>query len=135
LYYFIITTLGEPKKQKQFYSGKKKRHTLKSQLGVNKVTREIICTAHGKGKEHDFCIFRNSKTRLKKNIKLFGDKGYRLQSAAADTFRNAPRSHNRPLHCNGYAAQFSRNCDYCSIDISEKCQYLSMAELQAYARL
>lgn len=71
------TPIERPQKNiHQFYSGKKKRHTLKSQLVVNQATREIICTAHGKGKVHDFRIFRNSKTRLRKNIKLFGDKGY-----------------------------------------------------------
>ncbi|MEH1890518.1 MAG: IS5 family transposase, partial [Nostoc sp.] len=64
------------KKQKKFYSGKKKQHTLKSQVVVNQGTREIICTAHGKGREHDFRIFKNSKLRLKKNIKCLGDKGY-----------------------------------------------------------
>jgi len=43
---------------------------------VNQSTGEIICTAHGKGREHDFRIFKNSKIRLRKNIKLLGDKGY-----------------------------------------------------------
>ena len=42
------------KKQKKFYSGKKKRHTLKSQITVNKDNREIICTSFGNGKIHDF---------------------------------------------------------------------------------
>lgn len=71
------TPIERPKKNiHQFYSGKKKRHTLKSQIVVNQATKEIICTAHGKGKEHDFRIFRNSKTRLRENIKLLGDKGY-----------------------------------------------------------
>lgn len=31
-------------KQKQFYSGKKKSHTLKSQLIVDQDTGQIICT-------------------------------------------------------------------------------------------
>jgi hypothetical protein len=31
-----------PKKQRQWYSGKKKRHTIKTQLIANKVSREII---------------------------------------------------------------------------------------------
>ncbi|MBH8577176.1 transposase, partial [Nostocaceae cyanobacterium CENA369] len=35
-----------------------------------------ICTAHGKGREHDFRIFKNSKVRLRKDIKCLGDKGY-----------------------------------------------------------
>ncbi len=43
---------------------------------VNQNTGEIICTAHGKGKEHDFRIFKASKVRLREEIKLLGDKGY-----------------------------------------------------------
>lgn len=43
---------------------------------VNQGTEEIICTAHGKGREHDFRIFKNSKVRVRKDIKLLGDKGY-----------------------------------------------------------
>ncbi|MEH2455586.1 IS5 family transposase [Nostoc sp.] len=64
------------KKQKQFYSGKKKRHTLKSQVVIDQSSGEILCTAHGKGKEHDFRIFKNSKLRLRKDIECLGDKGY-----------------------------------------------------------
>ncbi|MCC5668489.1 IS5 family transposase [Nostoc sp. CHAB 5784] len=64
------------KKQKQFYSGKKKRHTFKSQVVVDQSTREILCTSHGKGKEHDFRIFKNSKVRFRKDIEFLGDKGY-----------------------------------------------------------
>ncbi len=43
---------------------------------VNQGTGEIICTAHGKGREHDFRIFKNSRVRLREDIKLLGDKGY-----------------------------------------------------------
>ncbi|MEH1906852.1 IS5 family transposase [Nostoc sp.] len=64
------------KKQKNFYSGKKKQHTLKSQVIVDQANGQIICTAHGKGREHDFRIFKNSKVRLRENIECFGDKGY-----------------------------------------------------------
>ncbi len=32
------------KRQKRYYSGKKKRHTLKTQLVVDKKTKQIICT-------------------------------------------------------------------------------------------
>lgn len=47
------TPIERKKKQRQFYSGKKKRHTLKSLLVVNQSTGEILCTAHGKGREPD----------------------------------------------------------------------------------
>ncbi len=64
---------------------------------VNQATREIICTAHGKGKEHDFRLFRNSKTRLRENIKLLGDKGYQgIQKlhSNSETPKKKPRGKN-----------------------------------------
>lgn len=43
---------------------------------VNQANGQIICTAHGKGREHDFRIFKNSKVFFKENIECLGDKGY-----------------------------------------------------------
>lgn len=43
---------------------------------VDQATGEIICTSHGKGKEHDFKIFKTSKVRLKEDIECLGDKAY-----------------------------------------------------------
>ncbi len=37
------TPIERPKKQRRYYSGKKKRHTLKTQLVVEKSTRRILC--------------------------------------------------------------------------------------------
>lgn len=50
-------------KQKHFYSGKKKRQTLKSQVIVDKHSKKVICTAFGNGKKHDFRLFKESKVR------------------------------------------------------------------------
>lgn len=36
----------------------------------------IICIAHGKGQQHDFKIWKKSKTKAKASIKQLGDKGY-----------------------------------------------------------
>ncbi len=43
---------------------------------VDQVNGKIICTAHGKGREHDFRIFKNSKIRLREDIECLADKGY-----------------------------------------------------------
>ena len=64
------------KGQKIYYSGKKKQHTLKSQLVVNQGNLEIICYVNGLGKEHDFKIFKKSKLPLSEKIKCLVDKGY-----------------------------------------------------------
>ena len=43
---------------------------------VNQQTKQIICTAHGKGQEHDFKLFKRSRTYLNEKIFCLGDKGY-----------------------------------------------------------
>lgn len=35
-----------------------------------------MCTAHSKGREHDFKLFKRSCSRLLSTIKCLGDKGY-----------------------------------------------------------
>ena len=64
------------KKQKKYYSGKQKYHTIKSQVLANQKSAEIICTAFSKGKTHDFSLFKKSKVRMNKELKFLGDKGY-----------------------------------------------------------
>ena len=71
------TPIERPKKgQRRFYSGKKKRHTLKTQLVVDPVTKAVICTTFGLGKEHDFHLFKRSRVKLKKGTKCLADRGY-----------------------------------------------------------
>ena len=53
-----------PKKQKHYYSGKQKCHTLKMQLIINQTDKSVICTEFGKGRQHDFRIFKNSKIKV-----------------------------------------------------------------------
>ena len=64
------------KKQRQFYSGKKKKHTLKSQIVVHKKSRKIICTAFSKGRRHDFKLFKESGTRIHPKTLSLTDTGY-----------------------------------------------------------
>ena len=43
---------------------------------MNQGTGEIICTAHGQGKMHDFRLFKHSRLTLRQTIKGLVDKGY-----------------------------------------------------------
>ena len=40
------------------------------------MTQEIICTALGVGKQHDFRIFKNSRIKVRQEIQVVADKGY-----------------------------------------------------------
>jgi hypothetical protein len=71
------TPIERPKKgQRQFYSGKKKRHTFKTQLVVDPRTKAVICTTFTTGKEHNFHLFKRSRVKLKKETECLADKGY-----------------------------------------------------------
>ncbi|MEA9445523.1 IS5 family transposase [Candidatus Fukatsuia symbiotica] len=65
-----------PKKQKQFYSGKKKRPTLKTQVIVDKKSKAVICTSFTHGRRHDFRLFKESGVRIHPEIKTVTDTGY-----------------------------------------------------------
>ena len=62
--------------QKAFYSGKQRKHTLKTQAVVELQTSSIICLAHSKGKMHDFQLLNSSEVKFGKLLKVIADKGY-----------------------------------------------------------
>ncbi len=64
------------KRQKAFFSGKQKEHTLKTQLIAEQKTLKIICLAHGKGKTHDFRLLKTSGVKFGELLKVIADKGY-----------------------------------------------------------
>ncbi|WP_202807229.1 IS5 family transposase [Synechocystis sp. PCC 7509] len=71
------TPIERPKKkQKTYYSGKKKRHTLKAQVIIDQKNGQILCTAYGKGREQDFKLYKRSKIRIRKKVRCLADKGY-----------------------------------------------------------
>ncbi|NGX58103.1 MAG: hypothetical protein K940chlam3_01004 [Chlamydiae bacterium] len=71
------TPIERPKKkQKHFYSGKKKRHTLKTQIIVDKNKKLVVCTSFSNGKRHDFRLFKKSGVHLHPEIRSLTDTGY-----------------------------------------------------------
>jgi hypothetical protein len=64
------------KKQRRYSSGQKKRHTPKAQLVVAQQTREVLCAAVGKGREHDWILFKRSQIAIAAEIESVADKGY-----------------------------------------------------------
>jgi len=71
------TPIERPKKNKKdSTAAKRKDIPTRAQVIVEIGTNKIICTAHGKGKQHDFKLFKNSKVPVKAEIEILGDKGY-----------------------------------------------------------
>lgn len=67
---------NDPKKQRRWYSGKKKRHTLKFQVLLSTATQMILGVATSAGAVHDLTLFRRSGVRLPHETALIGDAGY-----------------------------------------------------------
>ena len=67
----------DKKRKKEYYSGKKKRHTVKTQLMVNK-KGEILHKSkhHKKGRQHDYKVYKDEHPVTPKNVKNYYDLGY-----------------------------------------------------------
>jgi hypothetical protein len=63
------------KGQKPYYSGKKKRHTVKVQILASCIG-EILSVDCAKGKQHDFSIFKESDVLIHPDSELLADSGY-----------------------------------------------------------
>lgn len=68
--------IERPKKnQQRFYSGKKKRHTLKTEIGITKKGRIINVSKPSPGSCHDFTI-RKNEDPIPKDSRMYVDSGY-----------------------------------------------------------
>jgi hypothetical protein len=80
------------------YSGKKKRHTQKTQVIADKTSRKILCTAFDKGRRHDFKLFKDSRVCLNKETKCIVDTGYQgIQKLHSNSEHPKKKSKKNPL--------------------------------------
>jgi hypothetical protein len=86
------------RKQRQFYSGKKRRHTIKAQLIVCLKTLQILLVVCGKGRTHDFSLLKRCKLRIVKELKKYADSGYQgLVKLYANSFTPIKKPKHREL--------------------------------------
>jgi len=64
-------------KRKMHYSGKRKKHTVKTQIAVNQKGLIVHKTAHAAGSTHDYSLFKHSRPHLPKNVRAILDLGYK----------------------------------------------------------
>jgi hypothetical protein len=92
------TPVERPKKQRFNYSGKKKRHTQKTQIVADKASRKILCTDFANGRRHDFKLFKDSKVYLKSESKCLVDTGYQgIQKIHRNSEHPKKKSKKHPL--------------------------------------
>jgi len=63
-------------KRRTHYSGKRKRHTVKTQITVNADGLIVHRTPHARGSRHDYALFKWRHPRLPGNVCLGVDLGY-----------------------------------------------------------
>ena len=68
-------------RQRAYYSGKKKRHTIKTQLIVAAFSLHILAVACGPGRLHDFSLFKQTCPPVAPQIDVYADSGYQGISA------------------------------------------------------
>jgi hypothetical protein len=86
------------KKQRRYYSGKKKRHTQKAQVVGDKITGKIIATAFSDGKTADFALFKQSETAMVGSLTCLCDSGYQgLTKHHANSQTPKKKSKHHPL--------------------------------------
>jgi len=84
--------------QKEYYSGKKKRHTVKTQLVICLSTLTILALCCRKGRVHDFKILKESRLFLHPDTIKLGDSGYQgIQKLFANAFTPVKKKKGKSL--------------------------------------
>ena len=63
-------------RRKIFYSGKKKRHTIKNQITVNNRGHILHKIRYKKGRKHDYDVYKKNYTVTPKQVVTVVDLGY-----------------------------------------------------------
>ena len=66
----------DKKKRKTYYSGKKKRHTIKNQLTVNNRGYILHKVRYKKGRKHDYDVYKKNHPVIPKQVVNVVDLGY-----------------------------------------------------------
>ena len=68
--------IERPKKQRKYYSGKKRKHMIKAQIVADEKDLRILNISFSHGSVHDFKLFCKSCVHFLKDILLIANKGY-----------------------------------------------------------
>jgi len=67
---------GDYETQKEYYSGKKKRHTNKNIILSDACRRILVCSSTKPGKNHDYALFKELNPQIPHNIINWVDLGF-----------------------------------------------------------
>ena len=94
-------TIQRPKNkqiQEEYYSGKKKKHTIKAQIIMNEKDGKILSVHFDKGSVHDFKLLKKTADELPKILKFLADSGYQgIKGLFEKSLTPKKKSKNNPL--------------------------------------
>lgn len=127
----------------EYYSGKKKQHTLKSQVAVDEYSGEIVDVAESvRGPTHDMTLLRQSNllNRLPAGVGAMGDLAYtgldklHPQGLGAAP-RKKPRGKDRPTEDIAYNTAFARRRIVVENTIGRLRTYQSLTQMDRQHRI
>jgi DDE superfamily endonuclease/Helix-turn-helix of DDE superfamily endonuclease len=128
------------RRQRAYYSGKKKAHTLKSQVAVDEETGRVVDVSDSvPGRWADIKLLKRSRvlTRLPAGVGAVGDSGYQgiadLHPAGACP-RRKPRGKERPPEDRKYNRAFSRRRIVVEHTIGRLRRFRAVAEVNRHGR-
>lgn len=77
------------RRRKSYYSGKKKKHTVKKEVMVNKLGLILHQTRHDKGRKHDYAVYKDKHPVTPPQVKNVVDLGYKGADKDFPTVRYA----------------------------------------------
>lgn len=84
--------------QREYYSGKKKKHTIKIQIIIESKTNKIVSVVFEKGSVHDFNVFKESTQEVDILAKFLADSGYQgILKLFPNSLTPKKKSKNNPL--------------------------------------
>ncbi len=97
-------------KRKTFYSGKKKRHTVKTQLTVNNQGIIINKLRYKKGRRHDYDIYKENHSVISKEVVNVVDLGYLgIETDFPEQLISIPNRKKRNLELSREEKEYNKN--------------------------
>jgi DDE superfamily endonuclease/Helix-turn-helix of DDE superfamily endonuclease len=139
---FEQRTQRPQRRQRAYYSGKKKAHTLKSQVAVDEDGRVVDVAESRPGRWADLKVFRRSGLAgrlIRAKVGALGDLGYvglddvspRLHGA---TPRRKPRGQDRPAEARRYNRAFARRRITVEHGINRLRRYQALSQVNQHRR-
>jgi hypothetical protein len=100
----------DKRRRDSYYSGKKKRHTIKNQLVVNNCGFIIHKTNHKKGRRHDYDIYKENHPAIPKQVVSVFDLGYiGVEKDFPDQISSLPNRKNRNQELSDDHKNYNKN--------------------------